>query len=206
MGWVEEDLSEERRSMIANLTIWGITAISTASVLSGLDAGIKFLSALAFLMGMALLAFVFIADDTKFFLNVITQQTGYFLQWGIFEMNFWTDAFAQLEEGQGRATDGLAGAQWWMNAWLIFYQAWWVSWSAFVGLFVARISRGRTIGKSVLYSMIAPIFYCIVWFSVFGTYWIHSIFLFACGLLLQFSKTQLSHSTIPFIRLQPTIY
>ena len=55
-----------------------------------------------------------------------------------------------------------------MNAWLIFYQAWWVSWSAFVGLFVARISRGRTIGQVVTYSMVAPILYCIVWFSVWG--------------------------------------
>ena len=152
------------RGSIANGTIWAITFVSTASVLSGLDAGIKFLSQLAFLLGMVLLAFVFIADDTKFFLNMIVQQIGFYLQWGIFELNFWTDAYAQLKPGSGRAVDGNAGAQWWMNAWLIFYQAWWVSWSAFVGLFVARISRGRTIGQVVTYSMVAPILYCIVWF------------------------------------------
>ena len=117
---------------------------------------------------MILLAFVFIADDTKFFLNLIVQQTGYYLQWGIFELNFWTDSFAQLHEGSGRAVDGNAGAQWWMNAWLVFYQAWWVSWSAFVGMFVARISRGRTVGQVVTYSMAAPILYCIIWFCVWG--------------------------------------
>ena len=65
LGWVDEDISDSDKSKIANITIWAITAISTMSVLSGLDAGIKFLSQLAFLLGMLLLAFVFIADDTK---------------------------------------------------------------------------------------------------------------------------------------------
>lgn len=168
LGWVDEDISTDKATTIANLTIWGITCISTASVMSGLNLGIKILSSLAFLLGMVLLMVVFIMDDTKYQLNLIVQTTGVYLQKAFIEFNFWTDAFAQLLPGSGRAVDGNAGAEWWMGAWLIFYQAWWVSWSAFVGLFVARISRGRTLGSVILYSMVAPIMYCILWFSVWG--------------------------------------
>lgn len=168
LGWVDEDASGERLSTIQNLTIWGITCISTASVLSGLDAGIKFLSCLAFGLGMFLLSFVFIMDNTKYLMNMVVQQVGYFLQYDLAQLNWWTDAFGQLRTGEGRSIDGEAGAVWWMSGWMIFYQAWWVSWSAFVGLFVARISRGRTIGQVVLYSMVAPILYCLIWFVVWG--------------------------------------
>ena len=51
---------------------------------------------------------------------------------------------------------------------MIFYQAWWISWSCFVGLFVARISRGRTVREVILYTMVAPIAYCILWFCIWG--------------------------------------
>lgn len=111
---------------------------------------------------------IFIMDDTKFILNLNIQEVGYFMQHSLLELNFWTDAFGQLREGGGRAVDGKASAAWWMDAWMIFYQAWWISWSAFVGLFVARISRGRTIGEVVLYSFVAPLLYSLVWFSTWG--------------------------------------
>lgn len=137
-------------------------------------------------------------DDTKYLLNLQVQEVGYFLQNSILQLNFWTDAFGQLREGGGRAVDGNAAEAWWMNAWMIFYQAWWcvlellsfgvcsqmfiflsqrliihfafvrISWSAFVGLFVARISRGRTVGEVILYSMVAPVLYCIMWFCIWG--------------------------------------
>jgi hypothetical protein len=168
LGWVDDDASEDKVNTIRNLTIWGITVISTASVLSGVHAGIKILSFVAFLLGMFLLTMVFVLDDTKFLINLNVQEVGYFLQHSIFELNFWTDAFGQLRAGEGRAVDGNASSVWWMDAWTIFYQAWWISWSAFVGLFVARISKGRTIGEVILYSMVAPILYCILWFSIWG--------------------------------------
>jgi hypothetical protein len=136
--------------------------------MSGVHAGVKFLSFVAFLLGMFLMMMVFILDDTKFLLNLNIQEIGYFMQHSLLEMNFWTDAFGQLRDGGGRASDGNAPALWWMDAWMVFYQAWWVSWSAFVGLFVARISKGRTIGEVILYSLLAPILYCIVWFSIWG--------------------------------------
>lgn len=93
---------------------------------------------------------------------------GYFFQYSIFLLNFYTGAFAQLPDGGGSSIDGLAEHPSWVNWWPVFYQAWWVSWSAFVGLFVARISRGRTVGEVVGYSLVAPSCYCIVWFCVWG--------------------------------------
>jgi choline-glycine betaine transporter len=168
LGWVSEDASEEKIDTTRNLTIWGITIIATISVMSGLHAGVKLLSFTAFLLGMFLMVMVFILDDTKFLLNLNIQEIGYFMQHSLIELNFWTDAFGQLRDGGGRASDGNAPALWWMDAWMVFYQAWWVSWSAFVGLFVARISKGRTIGEVILYSLLAPILYCIVWFSIWG--------------------------------------
>jgi len=125
LGWVDENISEDRITMIQNLTIWGITAIATASVISGVHAGVKFLSQFAFMLGLLLLFLVFIMDDTKFIMNLFVQECGYFMQHSFLEMNFWTDAFAQLREGSGRATDGKAGSETWMNDWVIFYQAWW---------------------------------------------------------------------------------
>ena len=83
-------------------------------------------------------------------------------------INFHTDAFGQLHENEGRSIDGKASATWWMDSWKIFYIGWWVAWAAFVGLFIARISRGRTIGSIILYSYLAPLGYTIIWFCVFG--------------------------------------
>lgn len=83
-------------------------------------------------------------------------------------MNFHTDAFGQLTTGEGRATDGKAAATWFMDAWTIFYIGWWVSWAAFVGLFIARISKGRTIRSIIVFSYVCPLLYTIVWFGVFG--------------------------------------
>lgn len=168
LGWVSEEASEEKIDTIRNLAIWGITVIATISVMSGVHAGVKFLSFVAFLLGMFLMMMVFILDDSKFLLNLNIQATGYFMQHSLVELNFWTDAFGQLREGGGRASDGNAPAVWWMNAWTVFYQAWWISWSAFVGLFFARISKGRTIGEVISYGLLAPILYIIVWFTIWG--------------------------------------
>jgi choline-glycine betaine transporter len=168
LGWVKDDITQDEVSSVQNATIWVITVIATASVISGLNAGIRILSTIAFMLGMVLLFLVFVMDDTKYLLNLQVQEVGYYLQHSIFQLNFWTDAFGQIREGGGRAVDGAAAAAWWMDAWMIFYQAWWVSWSAFVGLFVARISRGRTVSEVIIYSLVAPVAYCIIWFSIWG--------------------------------------
>lgn len=168
LGWVDEDASTDKLTNVQIVTIWAVTLIATASVVSGLNAGVKFLSQLAFGLGMLLTFVIFVMDNSKFILNLMVQEIGWYLQYSIFVLNLYTGAFGQLQEGEGRAVDGNAEHPSWMDWWPIFYQAWWVSWACFVGLFIARISRGRTVREVVVYSMVAPILYCILWFSVWG--------------------------------------
>lgn len=125
LGWVGENQSDSRTTAIQNVVVWWITLLTCLSVISGIRLGIRILSIAALLMGSGLLFVVLCFDDTKFMLNLIVQETGYYFQHSILELNFWTDAFGQLREGSGRAIDGGSGAVWWMDAWTIFYQAWW---------------------------------------------------------------------------------
>lgn len=150
------------------ISIWVITLIATGSVVSGLDVGIKILSEFGFGLGIVLLWLCFVLDKTNYLLNLMVQECGYYFQWSILLLNFHTDAFGQLQNGQGRAVDDKAAEAWWMDAWTIFYIGWWVSWAAFVGLFIARISKGRTIGSICFFSYLIPLAYTIIWFSVFG--------------------------------------
>lgn len=115
LDWVGTDLSQDALKNIQLLTIWGVTGLATASVVSGLHAGVKFLSQLAFGIGMILTFVVFVMDDSKFLMNLIVQETGYYLQWSMLQLNFWTDAYGQLREGEGRAVDGQASDPNWMN-------------------------------------------------------------------------------------------
>ena len=125
LGWVDADASQDRITLIQNLTIWGITAIATCSVISGLHKGVQLLSQIAFALGILLFFLIFTMDNTKFLMNLQVQEVGYYLQWSVIQLNFWTDAWGQLREGEGRSVDGQAAAAWWMDAWMVFYQAWW---------------------------------------------------------------------------------
>ncbi len=78
-------------------------------------------------------------------------------------MGFHTDAFAQ----EGNAPDGKENPTW-MNAWTIFYMGWWIAWCPFVGMFIAKISRGRTIREFTFYTLTMPVLYIFLWFSIFG--------------------------------------
>ncbi|CAK8999742.1 Glycine betaine transporter [Durusdinium trenchii] len=161
------NLNEDEITNAQVVTIWVITLVATISVVSGLDAGIKTLSYLAFVLGCILLFMVLVLGNTPFLLNLIVQSTGYYLQYTL-ELTFATDAFGQLTAGDGRALDNRGAAAWWMGSWTVFYWAWWVSWSSFVGVFLARISKGRTIRNVMVFSLILPTCYCILWFCIFG--------------------------------------
>jgi len=169
LGWFGIKETDDVASLTsANVgVIWVITILATLSVVSGLHTGIKFLAQLGFGIGMMLLVLVFCMEKTHFLLNLMVQTLGNYLQWGIFLLPFWTDAFGQLKDGEGRSPEG-ASATWWMDSWTVFYMAWWTAWACFVGLFIARISRGRTIKEVVSYCFVAPMLYSIIWFSVFG--------------------------------------
>ena len=144
------------------IIIWCVTALATASVISGLKIGIRRLSEICFVLGMFIMLIGFFADDTWYLLNVFVQSVGYYLQW-ILQLGFHTDAFAQM----GNAPDGKE-APLWMNDWTIFYWGWWIAWSPFVGMFIAKISKGRTIRQFINGTLTAPIMYSFMWFSIFG--------------------------------------
>ncbi|CAE8729255.1 unnamed protein product [Polarella glacialis] len=114
-----------------------------------------------------LLLTVFFLDAPWYLLNVMVQSLGYHIQ-NFIEISFVTDAFAQLAKGEGAPNDGLGADPAWMDWWTIFYWGWWISWAPFVGAFLARISRGRTIGNVFFYSLSVPFFYALVWFGTFG--------------------------------------
>lgn len=168
IGAIDMDISEDEETRAQCLVILVVTIIATISVMTGLDIGIKYLSMIGFGLGMLLLFLAFALENTKYQLNLMVQSFGYYFQWCIFQLNFHTDAFGQLNPGEGRSTDGEAAPTWFMDGWTIFYMAWWTAWSAFVGIFIARISKGRTIFDVVVYGMGAPLIYSLVWFCVFG--------------------------------------
>jgi choline-glycine betaine transporter len=149
------------------VTIWCVTVLATISVVSGLDVGIKLLSYLAFFLGTSLWFLVLVMDKTSFMLNLMVEGTGSYISWMPF-MTMACDSFAQLGVGEGHDPNNLGAYQNWMNDWSIFYFAWWTAWASFVGLFIARISRGRTLGSLIVFTLIGPFLYIILWFSVFG--------------------------------------
>lgn len=135
--------------------IAAITAIAAISVASGLERGIKWLSnANMTLAGMLLLAVV-VVGPTLFLLREWVQSFGYYFD-NVVRLTFDTLAF--------RGDEGLA----WESGWTIFYWGWWISWAPFVGVFIARISRGRTVREFVLGTLVVPMLVTTVWFGVFG--------------------------------------
>ncbi len=101
-------------------------------------------------------------DNTWYFLNLYVQSIGYYLQ-NFIQLGFHTDAFAQL----GNSSDGMENPSW-MGDWTIFYWGFWIAWSPFVGMFIAKISRGRTIRDFITYTLTVPILYTFLWLTVFG--------------------------------------
>lgn len=144
------------------IIIWCVTACATVSVISGLKLGIRRLSETCFALGVFIMMLVFFFDSPWHTLNLLVQSTGYYMQ-TVVQLGFHTDAFAQL----GNAPDRKENPGW-MDAWTIFYWGWWIAWSPFVGMFIAKISRGRTIRQFINATLTAPVAFSILWFCVFG--------------------------------------
>jgi choline/glycine/proline betaine transport protein len=136
-----------------------ITALATLSVVAGMDAGIKRLSQLNMLLAIALMLFVFAVGPTVFILKTFMQNTGSYLS-NIVERSFSLEAY----------TGGK-----WIGNWTLFIFGWTIAWAPFVGLFIAKISRGRTIRQFVLGVMVVPTLFTFFWFSVFGDTALHAI-------------------------------
>ena len=157
---VSDKIEENANNQV--IIIWVVTCFATISVVSGLKRGIRRLSEVCFALGLSLMLFVFFHDSTWFFLNLYVQSIGYYIQW-LIQNSFHTDAFAQL----GNAPDGKEAPHW-MEDWTIFSWGWWIAWSPFVGMFIAKISRGRTIRSFINGTLSAPILYIFWWFTIFG--------------------------------------
>ncbi|GGC99206.1 glycine/betaine ABC transporter permease [Thalassobacillus devorans] len=130
------------------------TGLFIFSAWSGLSKGIKYLSNINMILGFALMVLLLIVGPTIYILNMFTNSLGGYIT-NFFDMSF---RIAPLNEGN-RA---------WIDGWTIFYWAWWISWSPFVGIFIARISKGRTIKEFMLGVLFVPALVCFIFFAVFG--------------------------------------
>ena len=129
-----------------------ISAIAVASVVSGVSRGLKWLSNINMALAATLVAFVLLLGPSLFLLQAWVQNLGAYVQ-----------ALPALALRTGPFTDGA-----WLGSWTIFYWGWWISWAPFVGLFIARISRGRTIREFVVAVLLVPTLIGSLWFTVFG--------------------------------------
>jgi len=129
-----------------------ITAAATVSVVAGMDKGVKRLSILNMVLAVALLLFVFVVGPTIHILETFLQNTGSYLS-GIVERTFNLQAYTRSD---------------WIGNWTLFIFGWTIAWAPFVGMFIAKISRGRTIRQFVFGVMLVPSVFTFLWFSVFG--------------------------------------
>ncbi|WP_070000088.1 BCCT family transporter [Cellulosilyticum sp. I15G10I2] len=128
-----------------------ITLIATLSVVSGLDKGVKFLSTLNIKLAAVFMLAIFILGPTLYIIRLFCNSLGLYLN------DFILSAFRVSVKDQA-----------WQGSWSVFYLAWWISWSPFVGMFIARISKGRTIREFVLAVLLVPSLLSFIWLSIFG--------------------------------------
>jgi choline/carnitine/betaine transport len=149
-GWIGEVGTPVLVAIVAILT-----ACFVASAVSGISRGIQWLSNINMVLAVVLALIVFIAGPTLFILNLIPAAVGDYAR-DLAEMSSRTEAV------------GDEALRTWMSGWTIFYWAWWVSWTPFVGMFIARISRGRTIRQFVTGVLLVPSIVSVIWFGIFG--------------------------------------
>lgn len=136
------------------LLITALTICFILSAVSGVGKGIQYLSNLNMVLAVVLAFFVFVAGPTVFILDLIPTSLGTYLQ--------------TLMQMSGRTGVSGTEAHGWLGAWTFFYWAWWASWTPFVGMFIARISRGRTIRQFVTGVLLLPSLVSLLWFATFG--------------------------------------
>ncbi|QPH53490.1 BCCT family transporter [Pontivivens ytuae] len=133
------------------LLILAITAVATVSVLAGLDGGVKRLSELNMGLAFLLLVFVFLVGSPIFLLTTFADSLVSYVSY-----------LPALSNPFGREDVNFS------QGWTAFYWAWWISWSPFVGMFIARVSRGRTVREFVICVLLIPSMVCVLWMTVFG--------------------------------------
>lgn len=140
-------------------TVWlqvgliiGITMVATLSVILGIDKGVRVLSEANIRIAVIFLVFMLFVGPTIYIIDSFVQNMGHYMG-NILRYSFWTESY----EGST-----------WQNSWTVFYWAWWISWSPYVGMFIARISKGRTVKEFILGVLFAPSMVTFLWLSAFG--------------------------------------
>ncbi|MBD1570697.1 MULTISPECIES: BCCT family transporter [Aliivibrio] len=130
--------------------IFVVTLLAVVSVMRGIDGGVKVISNINMLIAIVLLAFVALVTFAISMGTIPTTIMGY------------VENIIPLSNPHGRVDEA------WMHGWTVFYWSWWISWSPFVGMFIARVSRGRTVREFITAVLIVPTLFTALWMSIFG--------------------------------------
>ena len=149
LGWISENSFSLQMVVIAV-----VMSLATFSAISGVGKGVKILSELNLTLAFCLLIFVLMTGPTLYLLSAFSDNIGTYLS-NLVQLSFKTYVYEQEHTG-------------WFSGWTILYWAWWCSWAPFVGLFIARISKGRTIREFIFGVLVIPSMFGIWWFTVFG--------------------------------------
>lgn len=129
-----------------------ITAMFVTSAVLGVEKGIRFFSNLNMIIIFGLIAFLYLFGPARFMINMMVNTLGDYLQ-HLIPMTFWTDPISETG---------------WLGKWTLFYWAWWITWAPYMGCFIARISRGRTVREFIIGSLVVPTAFSLIWFSSIG--------------------------------------
>ena len=149
LGWISENSFSLQMVVIAV-----VMSLATFSAISGVGKGVKILSELNLTLAFCLLIFVLVAGPTLYLLSAFSDNIGTYFS-NLVQLSFKTYVYEQEHTG-------------WFSGWTILYWAWWCAWAPFVGLFIARISKGRTIREFIFGVLVIPSMFGILWFTVFG--------------------------------------
>ena len=149
LGWISENSFSLQMVVIAV-----VMSLAIFSAISGVGKGVKILSELNLTLAFSLLIFVLVAGPTLYLLSAFSDNIGTYLS-NLVQLSFKTYVYEQEHTA-------------WFSGWTILYWAWWCSWAPFVGLFIARISKGRTIREFIFGVLVVPSLFGVLWFTVFG--------------------------------------
>ena len=149
LGWISENSFSLQMVVIAV-----VMSLAIFSAISGVGKGVKILSELNLTLAFCLLIFVLVAGPTLYLLSAFSDNIGTYLS-NLVQLSFKTYVYEQEHTA-------------WFSGWTILYWAWWCSWAPFVGLFIARISKGRTIREFIFGVLVVPSLFGVLWFTVFG--------------------------------------
>lgn len=146
LGWLENTQTNQL------ILVAIITCLGTASAASGVGKGVRILSEMNVMASIGLLALFLILGPTAFILGIAISGAGDYI-WNVIPMGFWVNSDPEVE---------------WQGWWTIFYWGWWIAWCPFVGLFIARVSRGRTIRQFCFCVLLVPVSVVMLWMGIFG--------------------------------------